>query len=76
LATITSEIADNGGDKDLGISDEWIADNIACQTRSSEYHRVWQVSFSNYFEELDQLPSLSPRHGLLQSTLQSIFLCD
>ena len=76
LATITSEIADNGGDKDLGISDEWIADNIAFQTRSSEYHRVWQVSFSNYFEELDQLPSLSPRHGLLQSTLQSIFLCD
>jgi len=35
LVTITSESADNRGDKDLGISDDWIADNIAIQTRSS-----------------------------------------
>jgi len=44
--TITSESADNGGDKDLGISDDWIAHNVAFQTRSS--HGVWQLSFSNY----------------------------
>jgi hypothetical protein len=50
LATITSESADNGDDKDLGISDDWIADNVAFQTRSS--HGVWQSSFSNYFENL------------------------
>ena len=48
MATITSERADNGGDKDLGINDDWIADNFAFQTRSS--HGVWQSSFSNYFE--------------------------
>jgi len=46
---MTSESGDNGGDKDLGISDDWIADNIAIQTRSS--HGVWQPSFSNYFEK-------------------------
>ena len=40
--------ADNGVDKDLGISDDWIADNVVFQTRSS--HGVWQPSFSNYFE--------------------------
>ena len=39
LATITSESADNCDDKDLGISDDWIADNVAIQTRSS--HSVW-----------------------------------
>jgi len=49
LVTITSESADNGGDKNLGISDDWIADNVAIQTRSS--HGVWQPSFSNYFEK-------------------------
>jgi len=49
LATITSESADNGGYKDLGISDDWIADNVAFQTRSS--HGVWQSTFSNYFEK-------------------------
>ena len=48
LATIMSESADNGDDKDLGISDDRIADNFAFQTRSS--HGVWQPSFSNYFE--------------------------
>jgi len=37
--TITSESADNGGDKDLGNSDDWIDDNVAIQTRSS--HGVW-----------------------------------
>jgi len=47
--TITSEGADNGGDKDLGISDDWIADNVAIQTRSS--HGVRQPSFSIYFEK-------------------------
>jgi len=46
---ITSEGADNGGDKDLGISDDWIADNVAIQTCSS--NGVWQPSFSNYFEK-------------------------
>jgi len=49
LVTITSEGADNGGDKDLGISDDWIADNVAIQTRSS--HGVRQPSFSIYFEK-------------------------
>jgi len=39
LVTITSESADDGGDKDLGISDDWTADNVAIQTRSS--HGVW-----------------------------------
>ena len=39
LVIITSEGADNGGDKDLGISDDWTADNLAIQTRSS--HGVW-----------------------------------
>jgi len=39
LVTITSEGADDGGDKDLGISDDWTADNVAIQTRSS--HGVW-----------------------------------
>jgi len=48
LVTITSESADNGGDKDFGISDDWIADNVAIQTRSS--HGVWQPSFPNYSE--------------------------
>jgi len=67
--TITSESADNGGDQDLGISDDWIADNVAIQTRSS--HSVWQPSFSNYFEK--SAPSLSPRHGLLRLILQSNF---
>jgi len=43
LATITSESADTGGDKDLGISDDWIADDVAFQPRSS--HGVWQPSF-------------------------------
>jgi hypothetical protein len=46
--TVTSESADNGGDKDFGISDDWIADNVAIQTRSS--HGVWQPSFPNYSE--------------------------
>jgi len=36
LVTSTSE---SGGDKDLGISDDWTADNVAIQTRSS--HGVW-----------------------------------
>jgi len=48
LVTITSESADTGGDKDLGINDDWIADNVAIQTCSS--HGVWQPSCSNYFE--------------------------
>jgi hypothetical protein len=39
LMTITSESADDGSDKDLGISDDWTADNVAIQTRSS--HGVW-----------------------------------
>jgi len=52
--TITSESADDCGDKDLGISDDWIADNVAIQTRSS--HGVWQPSFSNYFEKSAPLP--------------------
>jgi len=33
--TITSVGADNGGDKDLGISDDWIADDVTIQTHSS-----------------------------------------
>jgi len=48
FATITPKSAHKGGDKDLGIIDNCIADNIAFQTRSS--HGVWQLSFSNYFE--------------------------
>jgi len=44
-----SESADNGDDKDLGISDDRIADNVAFQTRSS--HGVWQPSFSKHFEK-------------------------
>jgi len=36
------------GTLNLGISDNWIADNVAFQTRPS--HGVWQPSFSNYFE--------------------------
>ena len=67
LVTITSESGDNGGDKDLGISDDWIADNVAIHTRSS--HGVWQPSFSTILK--CQLPSSSPRTGLLLSTLQS-----
>jgi len=39
LVTTTSESAKDGGDKDLGISDDWIADNVAIQTRSSD--GVW-----------------------------------
>jgi len=49
LATIMSESANNGGDKELGISDDQIADNVAFQTRFS--HSVWQPSFSNHFEK-------------------------
>jgi len=45
--------ADNGVDKDLGISDDWIADNVAFQTRSS--HGVWQPLFSNYFWKVNFL---------------------
>ena len=56
LATITSESADNCGDKDLGISDNWIADNVAFQTRTS--HGVWQPSCSNYFEKSTLVVSL------------------
>ena len=39
LVTITSESADDGGDKDLVISDDWTADNVAIQTHSS--HGMW-----------------------------------
>ena len=39
LVTVTSESADDDGDKDLGISDDWTADNVAIQTRS--FHGVW-----------------------------------
>jgi len=49
LATFTSESADNGGDKDFGISDDWIADNVAFQTCFS--HSVWQPSFSTGSEK-------------------------
>jgi len=70
LATITSESADNCDDKDLGISDDWIADNVAIQTRSS--HGVWQPSFSNYFSKSDSLSQ--PK--TLRATPQSIFLTD
>ena len=45
FATITLKIADNGGDKDLGINYDW----IAFQTRSS--HGAWQQSLSNYLEK-------------------------
>jgi len=41
------EDANNGGDKDLVISDDWITDNFAFQTCSS--HGVWQPSFSYDF---------------------------
>jgi len=51
---ITSASADNGGDKDLNISDDWIADNVAIQTRSS--YGVWQPSFSNNFEKSASIP--------------------
>jgi len=44
-----SESTNNGDDKDLGISDDQIADNVAFQTRSS--HGVWQPSFSNHLEK-------------------------
>ena len=44
---IMSDSADNGGAKDLGISDDWIADNVAFQTRSS--HSVWQTFICNLF---------------------------
>jgi len=49
LATITSESANDGGDKDLGISDDWIANNVAFQTSSP--HDVWQQSVPNYCEK-------------------------
>ena len=49
LVIITSEGANNSGQKDLGNNDDWIADDVAIQTRSS--HGVWQPSFSNYFEK-------------------------
>jgi len=51
---ITSASADNRGDKDLNISDDWIADNVAIQTRSS--YGVWQPSFSNNFEKSASIP--------------------
>jgi len=48
-AAISSDTADNNGGKDPGISDDWIADIVAFQTRSR--HGVWrQPSFSTYFE--------------------------
>jgi len=47
LSTITFEGADNGGDKDPGISDDWIAHNIAFQTHFS--HGMWQPSLSTFF---------------------------
>jgi len=53
LATITSESSKNGGDEDLGISDDWIADDFAFQKRAS--YCVWQPSFSNYFGKSDSL---------------------
>jgi len=49
VAAMKSGGADNGRDKDLGISNDWIADNAAFQTPSS--HGVWQPSFSTYFEK-------------------------
>jgi len=68
--TITSESADNGGDKDLGISDDWIADNVAIQTRSS--HGVGSRHFQTILK--NHPPSLSPRHDLLRLILQSNFV--
>ena len=49
LATIMSESANNGGDKELGISDDQIADNVAFQTSSPP--DVWQPSVPNYCEK-------------------------
>jgi len=34
LAAISSDTTDNDGGKDLGMSDDWIADIVAFQTRS------------------------------------------
>jgi len=65
--TITSESADNGGDKDLGISDDWIADNVAIQTRSS--HGVWQPSFSNYFEKSASLSKPKTWSALINTSI-------
>jgi len=42
--SITCESADNGGDKDLGISDDWIADNVAIQTRSYYFEKSASLS--------------------------------
>jgi len=65
---ITSESADNGGDKDLGISDDWIADNVAFQTRSS--HGVWQPSFSNYFEKSVSISK--PKTAPMKTSIKSL----
>ena len=70
MATITSESVDIGGDKDLGISDDWIADNVAFQTRFS--HGVWQPSFSNYFEKSDSLFKPKTRSAPINISIKSL----
>ena len=69
LVTITSESADNNGDKDLGISDDWIAGFLPFR------HALVTACGNRHFQTIlkSQFPSLSPRHGLLRSILQSNF---
>jgi len=70
LAAITSERDDNGGVKDLGISDDWIAENVAFQTRSS--HSVWQPSFSNYFKKSASLSKPKTCSALINTSIKSL----
>ena len=62
--------ADNGVDKDLGISDNWIADNVAFPIRSS--HGVWQPSFSNYFEKLASLSNPKTWSSSTNTSIKSL----
>jgi len=70
LAIITLESADNGVVKDLGISDNWIADNVTLQTYFS--HGVWQPSFSNYFENSASLSKPKTWSAPIKTSFKSL----
>jgi len=70
LATFTSESANYGGDKDFGIIDDWIADNVAFQTCSS--HSVWQPSFSTCFEKSASISKLKTWSALSSISIKSL----
>jgi len=62
--------ADNSGNKDLSIRDEWIADNAAFQTPC--FYGVTQHSFSTYFEKSASLFESKTWSVLISKSMESL----